>query len=96
MAYAPANGDAEFGKNITCVNILSNALLKQLNLFSINTCYRIAASQGFLRALTVEKIYLDTSAKTYLEELATVFSCRQQRPSSTAALDKQWLGAIAC
>lgn len=56
--------------------------------------YRATASLGFLKALTVEKIYLDTSAKTYLEELATVYSCRLQRPSSAATLDKQWLRAI--
>lgn len=58
--------------------------------------YRARASQGCLRVLTVEKIYLDTSAKTYLEELAKVSSCSLQRPSSAAALDKQWLGAIPC
>jgi len=56
--------------------------------------YRARASQGCFRALTVEKIYLDTSAKTDLEELAKVFPCSLQRPSSAAALNKQWLRAI--
>lgn len=53
--------------------------------------YGAEAGQDSFRALTVEKIYLDTSAKTYLEDLAKVFSCSLQRPSSAAALDKQWL-----
>lgn len=53
--------------------------------------YRAKAGQDSFKALTVEKIYLDTSAKTHLEDLAKLFSCSLQRPSSAAAIDKQWL-----
>lgn len=73
--------------------MLSN-VLQQLNLLSINTCTKSRRAKGLLGAPTGEKIRLDTSAKTYLEELAAVSSRSLQRPSSATALDKQWLEAI--
>lgn len=64
--YARANGDAELGKSATCVNILSNALLKQLNLFSINTCYGVAASQRLSRGLRLRRKYIWTLQRKHI------------------------------
>lgn len=64
--YTRANGDAEFGKSATCVNILSNALLKQLNLFSINTCYGVTASQRLSRGLRLRRKYIWTLQRKHI------------------------------